>query len=151
MDTQQKYWLVESYKKQSREIWPGRGQHILAQFDEDSILVYQAYKKDIADWAVQYQRFSGCPDFSDTRMTWIKTNFLWMMFRSKWGSSPNQDHILAIWLKIDAFEKYLRNARTRGFFFVMNFLYKNLLIKIFSHYTRVRKRVQWNCTASVGS
>jgi hypothetical protein len=30
---------------QSKEIWPGRGQHILAQYDDDSVLVYQAFNK----------------------------------------------------------------------------------------------------------
>lgn len=46
--------------------------------------------------------------------SWIKTNFLWMMFRSGWGSKHNQEHILAIWLKLSAFQSYLENARTKG-------------------------------------
>jgi hypothetical protein len=47
-------------------------------------------------------------------MTWIKTNFLWMMFRSKWATSHNQTRILAVWLKREAFERYIANARTTG-------------------------------------
>jgi hypothetical protein len=43
--------------------------------------VYQAFKPAIGRYAVAHQRFTGCPDYSVTRMTWIKTNFLWMMFR----------------------------------------------------------------------
>lgn len=106
---------------QSKDIWPGRGQHILAQYDEDSIVVYQAFNKglnsitpDIAQYAVENQKFLGCPLYNETRMTWIKTNFLWMMFRSNWGHSHNQTHILAIWLKREAFEVYLENAREKG-------------------------------------
>ena len=37
-----------------------------------------------------------------------------MMFRSGWASKPNQSNILAIWLKREAFEKYLENATTKG-------------------------------------
>ncbi len=107
-------FLSESYRLQSRTIWPGRGQHILAQYDEDSVVVYQAYKKEIADYAALNKKFEGCPAFGTARMTWIKTNFLWMMYRSKWGSRPNQDHVLAIWLKRSAFERYLENAREQG-------------------------------------
>lgn len=109
-----KVWQSESYALQSKEIWPGRGQHILAQYDEDSIVVYQAFKKDIADYAVRHQRFEGCPAFGLERMTWVKTNFLWMMYRSGWGWKHNQDHILAIWLKRSAFDTYLENAREKG-------------------------------------
>jgi hypothetical protein len=47
-------------------------------------------------------------------MTWIKTNFLWMMFRCGWASKSNQERVLAIWLKRDAFELYCANARTQG-------------------------------------
>lgn len=44
-------------------------------------------------------------------MTWIKTNFLWMMYRCDWGrKDPNQQAILAIWLKRSAFENYLSKA-----------------------------------------
>ena len=47
-------------------------------------------------------------------MTWIKTNFCWMMFRCGWAKKKNQTDVLAIWLKKEAFELYLENARTKG-------------------------------------
>lgn len=47
-------------------------------------------------------------------MTWIKTNFLWVCFRSGWASKHNQERLLAIWLKRSAFERYLEAARTHG-------------------------------------
>lgn len=77
-------------------------------------MVYQAYKKEISEYAVKNQRFSGCPAFNEERMTWIKTNFLWMMFRSGWSSKHNQEHVLAIWLKRSAFERYLECAKVKG-------------------------------------
>lgn len=40
-------------------------------------------------------------------MTWIKPNFLWMMYRSNWARSPNQERILGIYLKLDAFHELL--------------------------------------------
>eukprot|EP01114_Cavostelium_apophysatum_P022186 TRINITY_DN7946_c0_g1_i1.p1 TRINITY_DN7946_c0_g1~~TRINITY_DN7946_c0_g1_i1.p1 ORF type:complete len:257 (-),score=56.10 TRINITY_DN7946_c0_g1_i1:23-793(-) len=100
--------LTESYLSQ-KELWPHEGKHILAQYDDDSIVVYQAYKPSIAKYAVEHQRFGG-PDFSLTRMTWIKTNFLWMMFRCGWCDKPQQERVLAIWLKRDFFEKILSMA-----------------------------------------
>jgi len=43
-------------------------------------------------------------------MTWIKPNFLWMMYRNGWGTKEGQEYVLAIHLKKSAFEKYLENA-----------------------------------------
>merc|ERR1712137_445438 len=37
-----------------------------------------------------------------------------MMFHSGWGKKPNQQRILAIWIRHEAFERYLSQARTRG-------------------------------------
>ena len=109
-----KTWRSDSYEQQSRHVWPGRGQHILAQYDNDTVVVYQAFKESIANYAVKHQKFSGCPDYCPDRMTWIKTNYLWMMFRSNWGSKHNQTHILAIWLHREAFDRYLQQARCKG-------------------------------------
>jgi Domain of unknown function (DUF4291) len=64
-----KEWRVESYETQSKRRWPGRGQHILAQFDDDSIVVYQAYRREIAEYAVEHQRFAGCKFFGESRST----------------------------------------------------------------------------------
>tara|TARA_R110002050_G_scaffold74855_2_gene160620 strand:- start:343 stop:1047 length:705 start_codon:yes stop_codon:yes gene_type:complete len=109
-----KKWESQSYREQDREIWPGRGNHILAQYDEDSVVVYQAFRPEIAEYAVAHQRFTGCPVYGEERMTWIKPNFMWMMFRSNWARKPNQERILAIWLHRDAFDQYLANAKRRG-------------------------------------
>jgi hypothetical protein len=86
--------------------WPMTGRHILAQFDEDSICVYQAYRPAIADYAVQHQRFGG--EFSYNRMSWIKPNFLWMMYRAGWARKEGQERILAVRLPRPFFDELLR-------------------------------------------
>eukprot|EP01006_Ploeotia_vitrea_P018938 TRINITY_DN50816_c0_g1_i1.p1 TRINITY_DN50816_c0_g1~~TRINITY_DN50816_c0_g1_i1.p1 ORF type:complete len:285 (-),score=42.77 TRINITY_DN50816_c0_g1_i1:15-869(-) len=102
----QLHWMPYNTQKLK---WPG-GRNILAQHDEEAVVVYQAYNKTIAEFAVRHKRFAGCPGYGLTRMTWIKPQFLWMMYRSSWGRSHNQDHVLAIWLKRTAFLNYLRGA-----------------------------------------
>lgn len=93
--------------------WPQTGQHILAHFDDDSIVVYQAYRASIARHAVAHQQFGG--DFSYSRMSWIKPNFLWMMFRSGWAAKEGQEHILAIKLRRAFFDEVLEAAVASSF------------------------------------
>jgi len=88
--------------------WPQRGRVILAQYDADSIVVYQAYRPAIGDFAAQNGYFGG--EFKLSRMTWIKPNFLWMMYRSGWGAKPGQEVILAIRLYRSAFDSILAQA-----------------------------------------
>jgi len=45
-----------------------------------------------------------------SRMTWIKPNFLWMMYRSGWGTKENQEVTLAIRIRRSAFDEILRLA-----------------------------------------
>jgi Domain of unknown function (DUF4291) len=93
--------------------WPTSGKHILAQFDESSIVVYQAYCPAIARFAVKNQRFGG--KFSFSRMSWIKPNFLWMMYRSGWASKQDQESILAIRIQRTGFDQLLREAVASSF------------------------------------
>src|SRR5690349_23852734 len=67
---------------------------IRANYDATSIVVYQAYREQIARPALACQRF--VPPFSLNRMTWIKPSFLWMMERSNWGRKPGQEYVLAV-------------------------------------------------------
>lgn len=67
---------------------------IRADFNRDTIVVYQAYNDVIADAALQNGRFVA--PFSFGRMTWIKPSFLWIMERSGWATKSNQTRILAI-------------------------------------------------------
>ncbi|KAJ3259553.1 hypothetical protein HK103_002106 [Boothiomyces macroporosus] len=91
-------------------VWPPNGKHVLAQYDNEGIWVYQAYRPEIANHAVQHQRLDTCSLFSCTRMSWIKTNFLWMQYRSGWSTKENQERCLAIKLERSFFDWLLANA-----------------------------------------
>ena len=97
----------EPYTDQIKE-WPQEDRHLLAQYDDDSILVYQAYRPAIAAYAVKHQRFGG--EFSFNRMSWIKPNFLWMMFRAGWATKEGQERILAVSIRRTFFERVLERA-----------------------------------------
>lgn len=88
--------------------WPQTGQHILAQFDDDTIIAYQAYRPEIGHFAAQHGYFGGA--FRFNRMSWIKPNFLWMMYRSGWGTKHDQEVTLAVRLRRSAFETILSQA-----------------------------------------
>ncbi|MFB8792722.1 MAG: DUF4291 domain-containing protein [Microcoleus sp.] len=99
--------LTEPYLSQVSN-WPKTGRHILAQFDENTVVVYQAYRPAIGHFAAEHGYFGG--EFSLNRMSWIKPNFLWMMYRSGWGTKPGQEVILAVWLRRSAFDEILASA-----------------------------------------
>jgi hypothetical protein len=71
-----------------------RFREIRADFDRDTIVVYQAFRAEIADAAIEAGRFVS--PFSLGRMTWIKPSYLWLMERSNWGRKPQQERILAV-------------------------------------------------------
>ncbi|MVO09693.1 DUF4291 family protein [Flavobacterium sp. TP390] len=98
---------LKKYTEQLLE-WPKDGHHIMAQYDHEKIIVYQSYRKEIGHFAAENQFFGGA--FSLDRMTWIKPIFLWMMYRNGWGTKEGQEVVLAIHLKLEAFERYLKNA-----------------------------------------
>lgn len=67
---------------------------IRADFNGETIVVYQAYSAQIAVPAIAAKRFVA--PFSFHRMTWIKPSFLWLMERSNWGQKSGQEHTLAV-------------------------------------------------------
>lgn len=99
--------LTERYNVQQAR-WLQTGRHILAQFDDDKIVVYQAFRPKIGHYAAQHQRFRGA--FSLTRMSWIKPNFLWMMFRCGWAAKENQETVLAVSLRRASFDAILAES-----------------------------------------
>ena len=103
---------LATYLDQSHA-WPAEGRHILAQYDEQSVVVYQAYSPAIGWFAAEHGYFGG--DFRYTRMSWIKPNFLWMMYRSAWGTKPGQEVTLAVRLRRDFFDRLLAQAVPSGF------------------------------------
>lgn len=62
---------------------------VRADFDDDTVVVYQAYPPAIAGPAVEAGRF--VPPFSRDRMTWVKPSFLWMMYRCGWATKPGRN------------------------------------------------------------
>ena len=98
---------IASYAEQVK-VWPDSGRHILAQHDDDTMIVYQAYRPEIGHFAAEHGYFGG--EFKYTRMSWIKPNFLWMMYRSDWGRSQGQEVVLAIRLRRAFFDSLLQQA-----------------------------------------
>jgi hypothetical protein len=93
---------------------PQKGQHILAHQTETQMVVYQAYNNHIADFAIKNQYLGGA-DYSYSRMSWIKPNFLWMMYRCGWAEKENQERVLAFWIKKSDFERILEEAVLSSF------------------------------------
>jgi hypothetical protein len=88
--------------------WPSEGKHILAHYDADTIVVYQAYRPSIGEYAIKHCAFGG--GFSYARMSWIKPNFLWMMYRSGWGTKEGQETTLGLRLRRQFFDNILVQA-----------------------------------------
>ncbi len=99
--------ITESYLAQV-ERWPKTGQHILAQYDDETVVVYQAYRSDIGRFAAEHGYFGG--DFQLGRMSWIKPNFLWMMFRCGWATKENQECVLGVTITREGFDAILGQA-----------------------------------------
>lgn len=81
---------------------------IRANYTRDTITMYQAYSEQIAKPALRAQTFVA--PFSTGRMTWIKPSFNWLMHRSAWGTRKNQEHILAVEIKLEGWLEALGAA-----------------------------------------
>ena len=81
---------------------------IRADYNKNSIIVYQAYRDQIAHPALKQQKF--VPPFSLKRMTWIKPSFLWLMARSNWGQKKGQENILGIRISRQGWDRALSNG-----------------------------------------
>jgi Domain of unknown function (DUF4291) len=82
---------------------------VRAEYDATTIVVYQAYRPEIAEAAVAHQKF--VPPFSLGRMTWIKPSFLWMMERCGWATKAGQERVLAVRITRAGWEEALAAAR----------------------------------------
>lgn len=103
----------KKYQDQVSE-WPRKGNHILANYDDDHIMVYQAFNEDIGYDAIKCQSLEG-DSFDKNRMSWIKPNFLWMMYRSDWGKKKNQEVVLGISIVRQFFDEVLTQAVPSSF------------------------------------
>jgi hypothetical protein len=103
---------TESYSSQIQR-WPSAGRHILAHYDGRTIIVYQAYRPSISGYAIKSGTFGG--GFSYSRMSWIKPNFLWMMYRSGWGTKADQETVLGLRLRRAFFDHILSQSVSSSF------------------------------------
>lgn len=81
---------------------------ILAEYDDDGVYVYQAFKPSIVASALEAGTFDK--GFSLDRMTWIKPSFGWMLYRSSYATAHRQEGILKIKISHDGFLTILRDA-----------------------------------------
>ena len=81
---------------------------IRAEYDEETVTVYQAYNAAIATSAATHNRFGA--GFKRDRMTWIKPSFRWMMYRCGWATKPGQERVLAIRISRTGFEWALTHS-----------------------------------------
>ena len=57
-------WCVQ------HKTWAAAGNVLQAHYNDVGVVVYQAFDREIASWAVKHQRFGGI--WSPTRMTWCE-------------------------------------------------------------------------------
>ena len=76
---------LAEYSQQSE----ATGRRLLAQFTDRTVIVYQAYKPELGEFAAEHDYFGG--GFSFQRTSWIKPNFTWMMYRCGWASKKDQE------------------------------------------------------------
>lgn len=101
-------FATERYLGDARqEAHPMEGNHVMASYDDEGVVLYQAFNPAIGAYAAEHRRFDGAPGYKD-RMTWVKPGFLWMMFRSGWAHKPNQGCILRIRVTRAFFDEMLR-------------------------------------------
>uniref|UniRef100_UPI000CD4D3BD DUF4291 domain-containing protein n=2 Tax=unclassified Streptomyces TaxID=2593676 RepID=UPI000CD4D3BD len=81
---------------------------IRAAHTATTVTLYQAYPPALGEPAARDGRFPS--SWKRERMTWVKPSFLWMMYRSGWGTKQNQETVLAVEVSRDGFEWALRNA-----------------------------------------
>ncbi|WP_432923049.1 DUF4291 domain-containing protein [Microbispora sp. CA-135349] len=81
---------------------------VRADYDAETIVVYQAYPAAVADPALRAKRFVA--PFSFTRMTWIKPSFLWLMHRSNWGRKAGQERVLSVRMTREGWHEALSRA-----------------------------------------
>lgn len=86
---------------------------IRADFDDEGIYVYQAFRPSTVAAALAHGTFAN--GFSMNRMTWIKPSFGWMLYRSGYASKNRQKAILKIKLTHAGFQEIIGQAIETSF------------------------------------
>lgn len=93
--------------------WDADGTHVFrGEWDDEGVFVYQAFNDQIADYALEHQRFGG-PQFNAARMTWIKPSFAWVLYRSGYAHKHGQRRILKMKLPHAALAMLLGQCQCR--------------------------------------
>jgi hypothetical protein len=79
---------------------------VLADFDDEGVWVYQAFRPETVTVAVAKGTFGK--GFGLDRMTWIKPSFGWMLHRSNYASAKRQEAIARVKLRREGFDRILR-------------------------------------------
>src|SRR5258708_6503527 len=108
MRRDQRIIAEHSFRYVNRSRTMSQQYEIRADYNSQSIVIYQAYSAAIALPALKEKRF--VPPFSFNRMTWIKPSFLWLMERSNWGQKSGQEYILGVRIKRSDWEEALSLA-----------------------------------------
>src|SRR6478672_4601560 len=87
---------------------PINPRRILAHFDDETVVVYQAFRPSIVHYAVENGTFGK--GFGLNRMTWIKPSFGWMLHRSQYATSHNQEAIARVRITRAGFDAMLEEA-----------------------------------------
>lgn len=85
---------------------------VLAEYDDDGIYIYQAFKDNIVDAALKKGTFGE--GFSLDRMTWIKPSFGWMLYRSGYATKKRQTRIVKVKMTHEGFQEILSGTRCLG-------------------------------------
>ncbi len=88
---------------------PATGRHFLAQFDADTVTVFQSFDRDVGGYAIEHGQFGG-PAFRRDRASAIRLSLLDVLGRSDWGQKPGREVTLALRLRREAFDMVLRQA-----------------------------------------
>lgn len=81
---------------------------IYSHYDDEGIIVYQAFAPHIVHNAIEKGTFGV--GFNMERMTWIKPSFAWMLYRSGYATKTRQEAILKIKLTHDGFREILSES-----------------------------------------
>lgn len=87
---------------------PLHPRRVLAHYDAETVTVYQAFRPSIVTHAVAEGTFGK--GFGMNRMTWIKPSFGWMLHRSAYATSHNQEAIARVRITRAGFDAILEEA-----------------------------------------
>src|SRR3954471_19398768 len=86
---------------------------VLADYDDEGIFVYQAFKPSIV--AAALRRGTFAEGFNRDRMTWIKPSLGWMLYRSAYATAHRQEAIVRVKLRHEGFRSILARSVPTSF------------------------------------